>query len=53
MKLKFDINKQNGGETIKIAFDGRFVFDYTKCNRVAQSSLNVGDQAEFFSAFLL
>lgn len=35
MKLKFDINKQNGGETIKIAFDRRFVSEYTKCNRVA------------------
>ena len=53
MELKFDKDKQNGGETIKIAFDRRFVFEYTKGNRVAQSSLNVGDQAEFFSAFLL
>ena len=44
---------QSPGETTIIQFDRRFVFEYTKGNRVAQSSLNVGDQAEFFSAFLL
>ncbi len=62
MGLKVDINDQSGGETTKIPFDRRFditkmqkitiniaffcIVEYTKCNRVARSLLDIGDQAE-------